>query len=131
MNLTGTSPLQLQTALERLRASSIPQLVSERAIDEGAATAVRYKKNGVFQALTWSRYQDEIRRTAAGLYHCGLRPGARMAIMGDVCIEYVLDRGTFADVPFEKIVADFRTHYPALVAKAGLSGDFQAEAIEA
>jgi hypothetical protein len=34
-------------------------------------------------------------------------------------------------VPFEKIVADFRTHYPALVAKAGLSGDFQAEAVEA
>ena len=90
MNLTGTSPLQLQAALERLRASSIPQLVSERAVDEGGATAVRYKKNGVFQALTWSRYQDEIRRTAAGLYHCGLRPGARMAIMGDVCIEYVL-----------------------------------------
>ena len=90
MNLTGTSPLQLQTALERLRASSIPQLVSERAIDEGAATAVRYKKNGVFRALTWSKYQDEIRRTAAGLYHCGLRPGARMAIMGDVCIEYLL-----------------------------------------
>jgi len=90
VNLTGTSPLQLQTALERLRASSIPQLVSERAIDEGAATAVRYKKNGVFRALTWSKYQDEIRRTAAGLYHCGLRPGARMAIMGDVCIEYLL-----------------------------------------
>ena len=50
---------------------------------------------------------------------------------GNRHMEYVLDRGTFADVPFEKIVADFRTHYPALVAKAGLSGDFQAEAVEA
>ncbi len=90
MNLTGTSPLQLQAALERLRALSIPQLVSQRASDEGDATAVRYKKNGVFQALTWSKYQNEIRRTAAGLYHCGLRPGARIAIMGDVCIEYLL-----------------------------------------
>ena len=50
---------------------------------------------------------------------------------GNRHMEYVLDRGTFADVPFDKIVADFRTHYPALVAKTGLSGDFQAEAVEA
>ena len=50
---------------------------------------------------------------------------------GNRHMEYVSHRGTFADVPFEQIVADFRTHYPALVAKAGLSGDFQAEAIEA
>ena len=50
---------------------------------------------------------------------------------GNRHMEYVSHRGTFADVPFEEIVADFRTHYPALVAKAGLSGDFQAEAVEA
>jgi len=50
---------------------------------------------------------------------------------GNRHMEYVHDRGTFADVPFEEIVADFRVHYPAMVAKAGLSGDFQAEAVEA
>jgi transglutaminase-like putative cysteine protease len=44
-------------------------------------------------------------------------------------MEYLLDRGTFADVPFELIRDDFREHYPALLAKAGLSGDFQAEAV--
>ena len=43
-------------------------------------------------------------------------------------MEYLLDRGTFADVPFDAIVDDFREHYPALVAKAGLAGDFQREA---
>lgn len=50
---------------------------------------------------------------------------------GNRHMEYVHDRGTFADVPFEEIVADFRVRYPAMVAKAGLSGDFQAEAVEA
>jgi transglutaminase-like putative cysteine protease len=50
---------------------------------------------------------------------------------GNRHMEYVSHRGTFTDVPFEEIVADFRTHYPALIAKAGLSGDFQAEAVEA
>ena len=44
-------------------------------------------------------------------------------------MEYLLDRGTFVDVPFELIRDDFREHYPALLAKAGLSGDFQAEAV--
>jgi transglutaminase-like putative cysteine protease len=49
---------------------------------------------------------------------------------GNRHMEYVHDRGTFADVPFDEIVAAFRTHYPALGAKAGLSGDFQTEAVE-
>jgi transglutaminase-like putative cysteine protease len=46
-------------------------------------------------------------------------------------MEYVLDRGTFADVPFETILADFRAHYGALVGKERLAGDFQAEAVTA
>jgi hypothetical protein len=33
------------------------------------------------------------------------------------------------DVPFEDIVSDFREHYPALLARAGLTGDFQTEAV--
>jgi transglutaminase-like putative cysteine protease len=44
-------------------------------------------------------------------------------------MEYLLDRGTFADVPFETILADFRLHYPAWMARHGLAGDFQAEAV--
>jgi transglutaminase-like putative cysteine protease len=44
-------------------------------------------------------------------------------------MEYLHDRGTFMDVPFELILDDFRKHYPALLAKAGLPGDFQAEAV--
>jgi transglutaminase-like putative cysteine protease len=43
-------------------------------------------------------------------------------------MEYLLDRGTFTDVPFETIVEDFREHYPALITRAGMNGDFQAEA---
>jgi hypothetical protein len=44
-------------------------------------------------------------------------------------MEYLLDRGTYADVPFETIRDDFRVHYPALMSKHGLAGDFQAEAV--
>jgi len=44
-------------------------------------------------------------------------------------MEYLLDRGTYADVPFETILDDFRVHYPAWLAKHGLAGDFQTEAV--
>ncbi len=43
-------------------------------------------------------------------------------------MEYLNDRGTFADVPFDTIQADFRRHYPRLMASKGIRGDFQAEA---
>ena len=44
-------------------------------------------------------------------------------------MEYLKDRGTFADVPFDIIVADFRTHYPSLMSGSGLAGDFHTEAV--
>lgn len=46
-------------------------------------------------------------------------------------MEYLRDRGAFADVPFEAIQADFRTAYPSLLSAKGLKGDFQTEAIAA
>lgn len=90
MNLTGKSFPELQTALERLRVTSIPDLLAERVRDEPDIVAIRYKRGGVFRELTWSAYRNEIRTVAAGLIQSGLKPGARIAIMGDVCIEYLL-----------------------------------------
>jgi long-chain acyl-CoA synthetase len=90
VNLTGTSLPQLQAALNRLRQVSIPQLLAERVEQDPDAVAVRYKRDGVFRELTWRGYREEIRKVAAGLLQCGLEPGARIAIMGDVCIEYLL-----------------------------------------
>lgn len=44
-------------------------------------------------------------------------------------MEYLRERGTFADVPFDIIKADFTTAYPNLMSSKGLSGDFHAEAV--
>ena len=44
-------------------------------------------------------------------------------------MEYSCGRGTFLDVPFEMIQADFRLAYPSLVNERGLKGDFRTEAI--
>ncbi len=46
---------------------------------------------------------------------------------GNRHMEYIHDRGAFADVPFDDIIATFRSEYrPALL--GGIEGDFQAEA---
>jgi transglutaminase-like putative cysteine protease len=45
-------------------------------------------------------------------------------------MEYVVDHGAFADVPFATILAAFRAHYPALM-RDKLDGDFQSEAVAA
>ncbi len=44
-------------------------------------------------------------------------------------MEYVVDRGAFADVPFDQILTDFRALYPGLAGR--VEGDFQAEAVGA
>ena len=44
-------------------------------------------------------------------------------------MEYLNDRGTFSDVPFDTIKADFLTSYPSLISGDGLAGDFRSEAI--
>lgn len=43
-------------------------------------------------------------------------------------MEYLQHRGSFADVPFDEITADFRVHYPAMM-RGGISGDFHKEAV--
>ena len=44
-------------------------------------------------------------------------------------MEYLKQRGTYIDVPFDAIAADFVTYYPSLMSGHGLSGDFQQEAV--
>jgi len=44
-------------------------------------------------------------------------------------MEYLKDRGTFGDVPFDTIQSDLRAAYPRLMSSHGLAGDFHAEAL--
>jgi transglutaminase-like putative cysteine protease len=44
-------------------------------------------------------------------------------------MEYLNDRGAFADVPFDTIQADFLNTYPHLMSGHGLAGDFRTEAV--
>jgi hypothetical protein len=46
-------------------------------------------------------------------------------------MEYLRDRGTFSDVPFDAIQADFRDKYSRLMGTGGIRGDFRSEAVAA
>ena len=47
---------------------------------------------------------------------------------GQRYMEYLIDRGTFLDVPFSRIIEDFRIKYPRLMAAGKPNGEFEAEA---
>jgi long-chain acyl-CoA synthetase len=90
MNLTATTMPVLQDVLRQLESATIPGLMAARVEAEPDAVALRYKRNGFFRELTWVQYRDQSRRVAAGLIASGLSPRERIAIMGDVCVEYLL-----------------------------------------
>ncbi len=51
---------------------------------------------------------------------------------GNRHMEYILDRGVFADMPFERLVEAFRRHYPELSDRDGetIGGNFDEEALQ-
>ena len=57
---------------------------------------------------------------ADSLFHAFDRAGRRH-------MEYVLERGSFADVPFERITADFKVYYPQLMSGRRSEGEFANE----
>ena len=61
---------------------------------------------------------------ADSLFHPFDRAGRRH-------MQYLKDRGTFSDVPFDAIQAEFRDRYPGLLRSHGMRGDFQSEAVAA
>jgi long-chain acyl-CoA synthetase len=80
----------IESYADRLYERSIPWLLMERAKTEPGAVAVRYKRRGIYHELTWSSYLDRVRTVGLGLLEIGLRPGDRVAIMGDPSIEWLL-----------------------------------------
>src|SRR5262249_20613101 len=71
-----------------LYGKSVPQLFLERAAARPDAVALRYKDFGLYQEVSWRKYREEVEAFALGLISLGVKPGDRIAIMGDPCFEY-------------------------------------------
>jgi long-chain acyl-CoA synthetase len=69
---------------------SVLHLLAERARSDGQGIAYRAKRLGLYTETRWNEYASQIARCAAGLQRLGLKPGERLAIMGDACPEWMI-----------------------------------------
>jgi long-chain acyl-CoA synthetase len=67
-----------------------PGLLLERARLTPDEVAFRAKQRGIYRERTWRDYAQMVARTAKALAAEGLRAGDRVAIMADVCEEWLI-----------------------------------------
>ncbi len=75
---------------ERLRQTTAPALLCERARTAPDAVAFRSKHLGIYRERTWRDYALLVARTARAFDALGLKAGERVAIMGDACEEWMI-----------------------------------------
>ncbi len=56
----------------------------------GSQVAVRYKRGGAWQDLSWADYRAAVLACAAGLVEAGLRPGDRVGLLGENRVEWMI-----------------------------------------
>jgi long-chain acyl-CoA synthetase len=75
---------------DTLRQQTAPGLLLERARHDGSTIAWRSKHQGLYRERSWLEAAQRVVQIAAGLDRLGLARGDRLAIMGDVCEEWVI-----------------------------------------
>ena len=64
-------------------ATTLPRLLHRNALSFGYRPAIREKRGGIWQVLTWSQYAALSAGFAAGLAATGFGRGNRLAVIGD------------------------------------------------
>jgi long-chain acyl-CoA synthetase len=62
---------------------TLPRLLRRNAASIGSRPAMREKRHGIWQTLSWSAYETMVLRIARGLAAAGFQTGDRLAVMGD------------------------------------------------
>jgi long-subunit acyl-CoA synthetase (AMP-forming) len=61
---------------------TVPQVLERAAREHASAPALRAKRTGAWQAVTWAEYHRQARQAARGLMALGLQRGQGVVIMG-------------------------------------------------
>jgi long-chain acyl-CoA synthetase len=75
---------------DALRRRTAPALLCERALRTPNEIAFRSKHCGIYRERSWRDYARLVARTARALSTLGLKARERVAIMGDVCEEWLI-----------------------------------------
>jgi long-chain acyl-CoA synthetase len=75
---------------ERLRRTTAPHLLCERARTMPDSIAFRSKHFGIYRERSWRDYAGLVAHAARALESLGVKRGERVVIMGDVCEEWMI-----------------------------------------
>ena len=70
--------------------ATFPQLLRRLAAQHPHRHALREKRYGIWQPITWAQYEQRVRRFAEGLASMGFRRGETLAVLGDNRPEWVI-----------------------------------------
>jgi long-chain acyl-CoA synthetase len=82
------SEAQLQTAAPA--AQNLIALVDRQVREHGALPAVKHKRDGRWQDVSWAELARRARDVSDGLAALGVRPGDRVAVLGDTNLEWMI-----------------------------------------
>ncbi|HSR27701.1 MAG TPA: AMP-binding protein, partial [Actinomycetes bacterium] len=69
------------TALgERAGVVTVASRIRRRALETPGGVALREKRFGIWQEVTWGRYWEQVELAAHGLAALGVEPGDRVAV---------------------------------------------------
>jgi len=83
-------PANKLRSADDLRRTTAPALLLERARTQPDGIAFRAKQLGIYRERTWRQYAELVARTAKAFAAQGLATGERVAIMADVCEEWLI-----------------------------------------
>ncbi len=68
---------------------TLPQMVFGQARRYGDRTALKVKRGGAYQDISWNELADQVKRAALGLIDLGVQPSDRVAILSESRPEWV------------------------------------------
>ncbi len=74
---------------DALKDLALPQQLQHWARTRPDQVALRQKQHGIWQPVTWKQYADRSRWFGLGLVQLGLKPGDKLAVLGENCQEWV------------------------------------------
>ncbi len=77
------SPADASAASEAELKRTLPGRLALFARTRGARPALRRKKLGIWQEISWADYNRNVHATACALFELGVRPGDQVAILSD------------------------------------------------
>jgi len=98
-----------------MKTETLTGLIQKWAVEHPARTAVRHKRYGIWKTLSWGDFNEKIDSLAKGLLALGMRPGDRLAVIGDNDPEWLMAEfaamrlagaclGIYQDMQLEEIV---------------------------